>query len=196
VDFDASELEPIQALVAVEHSGGVVTLADTEPLTHQGVPFSYFSANDLLNLILELRAFPDLQLYLGARAPLPDETRRAFGGEKLLYQQYLCNEGGFAGWMSFEKAAQVGAERSAVVDRIVAYKRRSDRAAQFVERVADLLSSRLPNYSKDLPPQVASRFDPSNARKNYLVLQEELCDLTLLERRAVGQLREDSGIEA
>jgi hypothetical protein len=191
VDFDASELEPIQALVAVEHSGGVVTLADTDPLTHQGVPFSYFSANDLLNLILELRAFPELQLYLAARASLPEETRRAFGGEKLLYHQYLCNEGGFAGWMGFEKAAQLRVDRAAEVDRIVADKHRSDRAAQFVERVADLLSSRLLDYSKDLPPEVAARFDPSNARKNYLVLQEELCDLTLLERRAVGQLRED-----
>ena len=64
VDCDATELEPVQALVAVEHSGGVVTLADAAPLIHQGVPFSYFSANDLLNLIIELRSFSEFQLYL------------------------------------------------------------------------------------------------------------------------------------
>ncbi|MGO9605117.1 MAG: hypothetical protein ACLQAT_17310 [Candidatus Binataceae bacterium] len=191
VDFDASELEPVQAVVAVEHTGGLVRLADTAPLMHQGVPFSYFSANDLLNLIFELRSFPELQLYLAARASLSDETRLALGGEKHLYQQYLCNEGGFAGWIGFEKAAPEGTERASEVARIIGEKHRSDRMARFVEEVADLLSSRLPNYSKDLPPEVSAHFDPLSARKNYLMLQEELCDLTLLERRALGQLRED-----
>ena len=34
-------------------------------------------------------------------------------------------------------------------------------------------------------------FDPSDQRKHYLVMQEELCDLSLLERRSLGQLRDD-----
>jgi hypothetical protein len=191
VDFDARELEPVQALVAVEHTGGIVTLADCAPLIHQGVPFSYFSANDLLNLILELRSFPELKLYLAARASLPGETRLALGGEKLLYQQYLYNEGGFSGWVDFEEAAQAGAERAHEVARVVREKHRCDRTARFVEEVSNLLSSRLPQYSKDLTPDITACFDPPNARKNYLVMQEELCDLTLLERRALGQLRED-----
>jgi len=191
VDFDAGELEPVQALVAVEHSGGAVTLADNAPLLHQRVPLSYFSVKDLLNLIFELRSFPEFQVYLDARASLPDETRRVLGGERLLYEQYLWNEGGFAGWRGFEKMAQASALRITELDRIVAEKHRSDRMSRFVEEVADLLSSRLPNYSENLPPEVAARFDPADARKNYLVLQEDLCDLTLLERRALGQLRED-----
>jgi hypothetical protein len=185
VDFNADELEPVQALVAVEHSDGAVTLADDAPLLHQRVPLSYFSVNDLLNLIFELRSFPELHLYLDARASLPDETRRVLGGERLLYEQYLWNEGGFAGWRGFERMARVSALRVSEVGQILVEN------ARFVEGVADLLSSRIPNYSKDLPPEVAARFDPLDARKNYLVLQEELCDLTLVERRALGQLRED-----
>ena len=92
--------------------------------------------------------------------------------------------------MGFENAAQ-DRESASQAARMVTEKHRSDRLARFVEQVADLLSSRLPNYSKDLPPEVAARFDSPDARKNYLVLQEELCDLTLLERRALGQLHED-----
>lgn len=59
------------------------------------------------------------------------------------------------------------------------------------EAVADCLSERLSNYEEGLAPEVLACFDSSERRKHYLVMQEELCDLSLLERRCLGQLRNE-----
>ena len=113
VDFDGGDLEPIEAIAAVEAQarGEVIHLANTAPLIHQDVPFSYFSVNDLLNLIGELRSFPEIRNYFAARASLPADTRQTLAGERLLYEQYLLNEGGFGGWSCFEDALSERATR-------------------------------------------------------------------------------------
>jgi hypothetical protein len=87
VDFKPGELEPIEAIAAVEAGAGgeIVRLPKMVTLFQQGVPFSYLSVNDLLNLIFELRSFPELETYFAARAVLPDDTRHTIGGECLLY---------------------------------------------------------------------------------------------------------------
>jgi hypothetical protein len=193
VEFDAGQLQPIEAIAAVEAAanGEVIHLAETITLNHQGVPFSYFSVGDLLNLIFQLRSFPELQTYLGARAMLSADTRQTLRGEKLLCERYLLNEGGFGGWNGFENALLEHAARQSELAMIIAKKRRLDSTTLFVEAVADCLSERLSNYEEDLAPEVLASFDPSDRRKHYLVMQQELCDLTLLERRCLGQLRND-----
>ena len=63
---------------------------------------------------------------------------------------------------------------------IIAEKRRLDSTTPFIEAVAHRLSEHLSNYEEGLTPEVLTHFDPSDRRKHYLFLQEELCDLTLL----------------
>jgi hypothetical protein len=108
-----------------------------------------------------------------------------------LYEQYLLNEGGFAGWSGFENALSQSAMRTQQVAEIVVEKHRLDIEAQYVEKVMDCLSTRLSNYEQGLASEVIAAFDASDRRRNYLSMQEELCDLTLLERRQLGQLRDD-----
>jgi hypothetical protein len=193
IEFDAGQLQPIEAIAAVEAAanGEVIHLAETITLNHQGVPFSYLSVGDLLNLIFQLRSFPELQTYLGARAMLSADTRQALRGEKLLCERYVLNEGGFGGWSGFENARLEHAAQQSELAMIIAEKSRLDSTTLLVEAVADCLSERLSNYEEGLAPEVLARFDPSDQRKHYLTLQEELCDLTLLERRWLGQLRDN-----
>jgi len=193
VDFDGGDLKPVEAIAAVEAPAGgeVIHLANTVTLIQQGVPFSYFSVNDFLNLIVELRSFPELETYFAARASLPADTRQTLGGEHFLYEQYLFNEGGFGGWSRFEDALSQRAMRTSQLAEIVAEKHRLDATARFVEVVMDCLSTRLSNHEEGLAPEVIAGFDSSDQRKHYLVMQEELCDLSLVERRSLGQLRDD-----
>jgi hypothetical protein len=153
------------------------------------VPVSYFSVNDLLNLIVELRSFPELETYFASCAALPDDTRQTLGGESFLYERYLINEGGFGGWRGFEDAESRRAARPRQLREIQAEKHRLDASARFVEVVIDCLSTRLANHEQDLSPEILLGFDPADWRENYLTMQEELCDLSLVERRALGQLR-------
>lgn len=96
-----SDLIPVHAVVVVE-CWQSVQLADL-PLSSEGVPISYFSSNDFLNLIEGLWAFPEIVFYLEQRALLPAPDRATVGGERVIYARYLQNEGGFAGWTNFNE---------------------------------------------------------------------------------------------
>ena len=188
VDFGANALEPVEGVAAVETDVRMLSLADEVPLVYQDVPLSYLSVNDLLNLIFQLRTFPELHSYLRERANLPDDTRRVLGGERLLYDQYLLNEGGFGGWIDFENAIQTRPSIASTLSRIALEKQRLDVQAKFIEVVMDRLSHRILNYEEGLSREVAARFDPSSRRRNYLLMQEELCDLTLLQAPRAGAI--------
>jgi hypothetical protein len=155
------------------------------------VPISYFSLNDFLNLIQELRAFPEILAYLEQRALLPEPDRAGVGGEPVIYYQYLKNEGGFAGWTNFCEMQQAGLSRADEMLELFRTKHDLDRDSRFVEVVGDRLAMRLETYRHDLPPEVLERFDSPDNRANYLLMQEELCDLNLVERRALGKMHAD-----
>jgi hypothetical protein len=144
----------------------MVRLGDATAVSHAGTPIGYFTLNDLLNLITELRSFPELQRYFVERAKLPDGTLRTLGGEQLLYEKYLLNEGGFLGWTGFENALLERRSRKEMIDAALAEKRQADRLAAFVETVMDELSGRLNNHEEGLAPEVVRRFDSSSQRKN------------------------------
>jgi hypothetical protein len=59
--------------------------------------------------------------------------------------------------------------------------------ASLVEYVSDALATRLKNFSEGLDAQTVAGFDRSDDRRHYLLMQEELCDLRLAERTALGQ---------
>lgn len=59
--------------------------------------------------------------------------------------------------------------------------------ANIVEYVSDALATRLKDHCSGLDAQTIARFDPSDNRGHYLLMQEELCDLRLAERTALGE---------
>lgn len=168
-----------------------MTLTDRIELGHNGVPVSYFAVNDFLHLVVELRVFPELLLYLSSRVGLPEVTRLALGGERLIYEQYLWNEGGFAGWTDLDDMARISAGREAATAKLIVAKHSADQRAHFVERMADALATRLVGYEEGLSPEVVTLLEPPDRRSHYLILQAELCDLSLLERRAIGKIHSD-----
>ena len=70
--------------------------AESLPLDHDGVPITYLSLNDFLNLAVQLRSVPELMDYLAARRSLPPADLRLIGEERTLFSFYLLNDGSFA----------------------------------------------------------------------------------------------------
>lgn len=68
-----------------------------------------------------------------------------------------------------------------------AFWRARHKFASIVKYVSDALATRLKNFSEGLDAETIARFDPTDERRNYLLMQEELCDLRLIERTALGE---------
>jgi hypothetical protein len=51
----------------------------------------------------------------------------------------------------------------------------------------DSLAERIAHWDEGLTPEQIRGFDASDARSNYLSIQEEFCDLHLCDRRALGR---------
>ena len=64
VDFKQGSIRVAHVLVLTEVFDDAVELPDELPLLLDSVPVTYLSLNDFLNLINELRAFPDIAAYL------------------------------------------------------------------------------------------------------------------------------------
>lgn len=96
VDFRPNSISVGHVVVLAEVLDDAVELPNELPLLLGGIPVTYLSVNDFLNLINELRAFPDITAYLDARRTLPHSTLRMVGHEVSLYKYYILNAG-FAG---------------------------------------------------------------------------------------------------
>lgn len=172
VDLEPGALDVLHAVAAVETREPVALPLDLPERAPGGVPFTYLSTNDLLNIAVELRAFPDIAAYLGARLALPLAARRAIGHERVLCAYYLLNDESFDGCGSIEAArAAVGASGGEWWDRL-RKKKELDGYATIVESVSNSL------VSGDAP--------------HNLRLQEELCDLRLGARRMLGRALTES----
>jgi hypothetical protein len=175
------------ALVETWHPVDLKQIADELPLEYLGVPLTYMSINDFLNIVWQLRTVPEVLEYLNARRELPTDCLRMVGDELPFYELYITNGGSFKGCMG-----QADARRAAethddllreALDRSEEYKFYSSQ----IEHVADALSKRDPNYADGLPPEALALFDKEGERKNYLILQEVLTDMRLTERAAIGR---------
>jgi len=185
VDFKANHIMPVRALVVVE-TFTPVELDKSIPLEIKGVPISYLSVNDFLNLILQLRTINDLLRYLDVRSSLPHSLQRTIGSEMGLFRYFLLR-GGFL--TSSDTAEGIEAQVKAQEDQIeelLKQKKVADSEAEIVERLSNDLSKRLENYADGLDEDTIRRFDSASSRSNYLLIQEELCDLVLDERRKIG----------
>jgi hypothetical protein len=155
------------------------------PLDHDGMPITYISLNDFLNLAALLRSIPELTDYLSARRSLPPADLRQLGDEKTVFSFYLLNDGSFAGWRSDARvtvAAQHERLRGALQRKFQA-----DQYAHLMEHVADALATRNPHYAEGVPQHFLAAYDPATQRQNYLEMQAALADLRLRERAELGR---------
>jgi hypothetical protein len=183
-------LPPIQhGIVTVEVFQPVDLQPDAEglPLDRDGVPITYFSVNDFLNIAVQLRSVPELMDYLAARRSLPPADLRLIGDERTLFTFYLLNDGSFAGCGGRADACIVVADQQDRLQSALQRKFEADRYAFLLEHVADELANRSPKFSEGVPPELLAAYDPADKRQNYLEVQAALADLRLRERVELGR---------
>ena len=67
------------------------------PLEYLGVPITYMSINDFLNVVMQMRTVPEVLEYLNARRELPSACLHVVGDELPLYELYMMNGGDLRG---------------------------------------------------------------------------------------------------
>jgi hypothetical protein len=188
VEFDS--VPPIIhsiALAETWHPVDLSSAADDLPLEYIGVPLTYLSINDFLNLVVQLRTVPELLEYLNARRTLPEASLRIVGDEWTLFEFYLMNGGSFAGCTGHDQARQKLGSNADVIAEALERNAEHRFYSGLLEHVADCLATRDPDYAQGLSDHLLSLFDPEGKRKNYILLQEILVDLRLRERAELGR---------
>jgi hypothetical protein len=179
----------IHGVVLVEtwHPVDLRQIADKLPLEYLGVPLTYMSISDFLNIVWQLRTVPEILEYLNARRELPIACLRMVGDELPFYELYIMNGGSLKGCLGHADARRAAYTHDDLLqealDRSEEYKFYSSQ----IEHVADALHQRDPNYADGLPPEALALFDKEGERKNYLILQEILTDMRLTERAMIGR---------
>jgi len=189
VDFPDG-LPPLrQGLVLIETWVPVDLQAEAAslPLIYEGVPISYFSAGDFVNLAFELRTITELYAYLDARCSLPLSSLHLIGDERCLLKMYLLQNGTFAGCVGHADAKVVCASKHDELDEILRIKASHDEPAAYLEYVTNALATRHADALTGLSPQFLAAFDPNENRTSYLIMQEVLTDLRLMERAELGR---------
>jgi len=166
--------------------------ADDLPLHYQGVPITYFSLNDFLNVAMELRTLPEILAYLDARRSLPYTDLRTIGDEFRLYEFYLLHNGSLAGCLGKADAAVTVAARRQELKGILQSKWEDDFYGGLIEHVADQLATRQTDYATGLSADALAQYDAPDNRSNYLRMQAVLADLRLRERSALGRAFEET----
>jgi hypothetical protein len=175
------------ALVETWRPVDLKNVAADLPLEYLGVPITYMSINDFLNIVMQLRTVPEVLEYLNARRELPSTCLQVVGDELPLYELYMMNGGNLRGCTGHADARRATETHEDLLrdalERSVEHKFFSSQ----IEHVADSLAQRDPNYADGLPKEALALFDKEGERKNYLVLQEILTDMRLTERASIGK---------
>ena len=175
------------ALVETWHPVDLKQIADDLPLEYLGVPLTYMSINDFLNIVWQLRTVPEVLEYLNARRELPTACLRMVGDELPFYELYIMNGGSLKGCMGHVDARRAAEIHDDVLREALHRSEEYKFYSSQIEHVADALSQRDPNYADGLPPEALALFDKEGERKNYLILQEVLTDMRLTERASLGR---------
>ncbi|MBS2009883.1 MAG: hypothetical protein JST01_22730 [Cyanobacteria bacterium SZAS TMP-1] len=152
--------------------------AEYLPLELKGVPVSYFSMNDFMNIIHEMRTLPEIIKYLDSRRALPQAEIRHVGEEGWLFMSYLYGNATFPSPLSREIAHAEVKRNHPRVDQMWKKKRQLDEEGKFLESIAHELSNRDPM----LPKELESYYEPADNRQGYLKIQAALSDTTLADR--------------
>ena len=188
VEFDP--LPPIIhgiALAETRHTVDLQPAAAELPLEYLGVPITYLSLNDFLNLVVQLRTIPELLEYLNVRRTLPVAALHTIGDEKPLFELYLMNGGNLDGCTGHADARRAVETHADLVGEALARNAEYRYYSGLMEYVADCLATRDPDYAQGLSDDARALFDPDGQRKNYIMLQEILTDLRLRERAELGR---------
>ena len=190
VSFKPNQIDPARAVVIVE-TLEKVSLRQDIPLEVDGVPVSYLSVNDFLNIVNELRTIKDLLLYLDTRCSICPELQRTVGIEKHIFEFYILYEGSPREVDSLQDILEEIGEHKTEVKSLTGKREAANLQAKSIEQLSDCLSTRLESYEDGLDEELVRLFDPAPERSNYLMIQDELCDLILDERRKLGALLSD-----
>jgi hypothetical protein len=156
------------------------------PLEQAGIPLTYISLNDFLNVATQLRTVPELLRYLNARRDLPEAALRRVGDEQPIFEFYLLH-GTLTQCRGHEHAREVVEAASDEIDEILERMPEYHYFSGLVEHVADALATRSATCLDGLPANLAAKYDEPDARQNYLRMQEVLTDLALRDRAALGK---------
>jgi hypothetical protein len=188
VEFSAG-LPPItHGIVTVEtfRSVDLQSGAADLPLEQTGVPLTYLSLNDFLNVATQLRTVPELLRYLNARRDLPEAALRRVGDEQPLFEFYLLH-GTLKQCRGHGHAREVVEAAAHEIDEVVERMPEYHYFSGLMEHVADALATRSATCLDGLPTNLAAKYDAPGARQNYLRMQEVLTDLPLRDRAALGK---------
>jgi ribosomal protein L24E len=153
------------------------------PLGFKGIPLTYLTLNDFLNLAYSLRTLPELSEYLTERKKLNAANLRIIGAERLLYDAYLIGNGSLSGVRSLNDAKLLVKNNARELTWLHQIKLETLRFSSLLELVADELATR----SDDVPSDIVSLYDDPKARTGYLKIQEVLADMRLGDRILLGR---------
>ncbi len=174
-------------LVETWYQVDLSSIAKEMPMEYMGVPLTYLSINDFLNLAIYLRTVPEFLEYLAARRSLSETSLRIVGDEYTLFKLYLTNGGNFEGCTCHDDARQKLADSKNDVAEALNRSEEYRFYSVLLEHVANELAVRDPGYRQGIHPHLLSLFDPDEERKNYIIFQEILVDMRLRERAELGR---------
>jgi hypothetical protein len=188
VEFAGGLPQALHGIVVIEslHAVDLRAEADKLPLVVSGVPITYLSLGDFVNVALELRTIPELLEYLNARRTLPKASLYRIGDELRLFELYLLNGGTLNGCLGHRDAERAVETHSDRLQETLARASEYHYYSGLLEHVAECLATRNPRYAEGLPQRILGAFDPSDNRQNYMVLQEVIANMRLRERAELG----------
>lgn len=185
VPFKPKEIQITHTVIIVE-TFDVVKLSNEFPLEVDSIPISYFSVNDFFNIIKELRTIKDIQRYLSSRKSFSKEILTTLGLEKTIYEYFILHNGVFPEGTYLSQLAKEVKDNKKQINERIRIKHEMDKNTYIIEKVSDALSKRHEDPENGLDQDILIKYDAPSNRKNYLLIQNELCDLVLDERRQMG----------
>ena len=149
-------------------------------------PGFLLSLNDFLNVLHELRTINDLTLYLQARRSFCPQWQRTVGIDSPFFEFYVLSGGMPSDVASIDEIINVVQRQQDEVTTQLRTRMARNRQAAPIEELSDRLSERYESWEDGLDEIFVRRFDPTFSRGGYLLMQDELCDLVLDERRKLG----------
>lgn len=182
-----NKIDEAIVLVETRHPVDLGSQSEEFPLEDKGVPITYLSVNDFLNLVTELRTVPELLRYLRERRALPENDLRLIGDDGNLFPLYILNDRHFDGCGSRVIAKQIIEKEEKRIVAAVQFKKANDIYCMRLEHVAHELSTRNPK----IPKFLEVHFEPIEERTGYLKMLLALADMELPDRILLGKSFDD-----